>query len=160
MIGAAILLLLTFSAAAIGGLASRNAEQFYAELAKPAWAPDASVFGPVWTVLYVLMAVAAVLVWWSQPWSHSGVAARQRGLILYVVQLALNGLWTWLFFAWRLGALALVDIVALAAVLVWTILEFRRAHRVAAWLLLPYLAWVLFATALTLTIWRGNPDLL
>ena len=98
----------TFSAAAIGGWASANAPGFYALLNKPAWAPPAAVFGPVWTVLYLLMAVAAWLVWQGRP----GTGIR-RALSFYLVQLALNALWTWVFFAWRQGGWALVEIVVL-----------------------------------------------
>lgn len=81
-------------------------------------------------------------------------------MVLFGIQLALNALWPWLFFVWRQGAVSAVEIVGLLVVLVLTILAFARVHRVAAALLLPYLAWVGFATTLTWSVWRRNPGLL
>jgi benzodiazapine receptor len=148
-------LAVTFAAAALGAMASVDASDFYAQLARPAWAPPASWFGPVWTVLYVLMAVAAWLVWRRAGW------ARARGaLLLYLAQLPVNALWSWLFFAWREGALAMADVVVLWALIAATTVAFWRHHRVAGAMLLPYLAWVSFATALTYAIWQLNPTLL
>jgi benzodiazapine receptor len=145
----------TFAAAALGAMASVDASDFYAQLARPAWAPRASWFGPVWTVLYVLMAVAAWLVWRRAGW------ARARGaLLLYLAQLPVNALWSWLFFAWREGALAMADVVVLWALIAATTVAFWRHHRAAGAMLLPYLAWVSFATALTYAIWQLNPTLL
>jgi tryptophan-rich sensory protein len=129
--------------------------ELYARLDKPEWAPPAWVFGPMWTVLYVLMAVAAVLVLRRAGWPGARPA-----MVLFGIQLALNALWPWLFFAWRQGAVSAVEIVGLLVVLVLTILAFARVHRVAATLLLPYLVWVGFATALTWSVWRRNPGLL
>jgi nitroreductase len=94
---------LTYAAAAVGGAASARAGAFYAELAQPAWAPPGWLFGPVWSLLYTLMGVAAWLVW-----RERGFRAARGALTLYLAQLALNALWTWLFFAWRLGALAVL----------------------------------------------------
>ena len=145
----------TLAAAIIGGLGSVRSGELYAQLDKPEWAPPASVFGPMWTVLYVLMAIAAVLVVRRAGWPGARPA-----MVLFGIQLALNAIWPWLFFAWRLGAVSLVEIVALFVVLVLTILAFARVHRVAAAALLPYLAWVGFATALTWSVWRRNPGLL
>ena len=145
----------TLAAAIIGGLGSVRSGEFYARLDKPEWAPPASVFGPMWTVLYVLMAVAAVLVVRRAGWPGARPA-----MVLFGIQLALNALWPWLFFAWRLGAVSFAEIVGLLMVLLLTILAFARVHRVAAALLLPYLAWVGFATALTWSVWRRNPGLL
>jgi tryptophan-rich sensory protein len=146
-------LLVTAAAAALGGLASARAGEFYATLERPSWAPPAAVFGPVWTTLYVLMAVAAWLVW-----RERGFAGARVALALYLAQLALNALWTWLFFAWRQGALALAEIVVLWLALAATVVAFRRVRPLAGALLLPYLAWVSFATALTAAVWRANPD--
>ena len=146
-------LLLVAAAGALGAIASLDAPAFYAQLNKPAWAPPAGVFGPVWTVLYVLMAVAAWLVWKSP-------GPRAVALGLFVVQLAANALWSWLFFAWHRGALAFIDIVALLALIAATMVAFARVRRLAAWLLLPYLAWVSFATALSYSVWQRNPHLL
>jgi benzodiazapine receptor len=154
---ASLLLLLgvTALAAALGAVASVNAADFYGLLAKPSWAPSPRVFGPVWTVLYVLMAVAAWLVWRT-----GGLSAAKGPLALYLAQLALNALWTWLFFGWRSGGWALLEIVALWLILVLTLVSFWRVRAVAGVLLLPYWAWVTFAAALTAEIWRRNPGVL
>jgi translocator protein len=145
--------LVTFAAGAVGAFASRNAPSFYAQLVKPAWAPPSWLFGPVWTALYVMMAVAAWLVWRKVGWRGAGTA-----LGLFLAQLACNALWSWCFFAWRRGALAFGEIIVLLALLVACVVAFARVDRIAALLLAPYLAWVSFATALTLAIWRANPD--
>ncbi|MGN2246865.1 TspO/MBR family protein [Frateuria sp. GZRR35] len=147
--------LLSFAAAAIGALASIQAAAFYGQLAQPSWAPPASVFGPVWTVLYALMGVAAWLVW-----REAGQPGRRGALVLFVVQLALNALWSWLFFAWHLGGWAFADIVVLWLLLVATVAAFWRVRTIAGALLLPYLAWVSFATALNWAVWRLNPSVL
>ena len=148
-------LLLSFAAAALGGLASASAGGFYRELEQPAWAPPGWVFGPVWTVLYILMGVAAWLVWCERH--RPGAKA---ALALYLAQLALNALWTWLFFTWRLGAVAFAEIVLLWILILATLLAFRRVRPAAGLLLIPYLVWVTFAAALCHTLWRMNPDLL
>lgn len=148
-------LALTAAAGALGSLASVRAPAFYAELVRPAWAPPASWFGPVWTTLYLLMAVAAWLVWRERD-----APGRDRALVLFVVQLALNALWSWLFFGWRLGALAFVDVLLLFALIAATLAAFLRVRRVAGLLLVPYLLWVGFASALTWAVWQRNPGLL
>jgi translocator protein len=140
-------------AAVLGGLGSQDAPEFYAQLKLPGWAPPADVFGPVWTVLYVAMAVAAWMV------ARSGQEHR-GALVLFGVQLVLNAAWSWLFFDWHSGALAFVDIVAMVVLIAATTLAFWRAKPLAAVLMLPYLGWVLFATALTWVAWQGNPQLL
>lgn len=148
-------LLLVFAAAAIGGLASASSGEFYREIVRPSWAPPAWLFGPVWSVLYVFMGIAAWLVWRAR-----GFAGARHALLVFVVQLAANALWTWLFFVWRLGGLAFAEIVVLWAMILVTTVLFWRVNRVAGVLLLPYLAWVSFAAALTLATWRLNPGLL
>lgn len=140
-------------AAALGAFASRDAGAFYAQLSRPAWAPPGSVFGPVWSTLYVLMAVAAWRVT-RAPGSH------RAAVTLFVLQLAVNALWSWLFFAWHKGAASFADILLLDALVIATVLQFRRIDRLAAVLLLPYLAWILFATALNGSVWQLNPQLL
>lgn len=145
----------TFVAAAAGAIASVDAQQFYAALNRPSWAPPAAVFGPVWTALYLAMAIAAWLVW-----KDRGFAGARVALILFLAQLACNALWSWLFFAWHQGALALVDIAILWVLVVSTIVAFRRARTLAAVLLLPYLAWISFAAALNFAVWQRNPALL
>jgi len=144
-----------FAAAALGAWASADAPSFYAQLQRPGWAPPASVFGPAWTLLYALMAVSAWLFW------RAGGAARSRlGLPLFAAQRAANALWSWLFFAWRQGAWAFAEVIVLALLIAATIAAFRRVQRLAAALLLPYLAWVCFASALTWACWQRNPALL
>ncbi|MBU2885314.1 tryptophan-rich sensory protein [Gilvimarinus agarilyticus] len=147
-------LVVCFAAAFIGGLASVNAGAFYGELRQPAWAPPGYVFGPVWTLLYALMAVAIWRVWVRAP------ALRQPAVWLFLLQLSVNALWSWLFFAWQLGAAALLDIVVLLSLLVATVWQFRRFDKTAAWLLAPYVGWVSFAGVLNYTVWRLNPGLL
>jgi tryptophan-rich sensory protein len=147
--------LLTFIAAALGAFASADAATFYAELARPPWAPPAWLFGPVWTVLYALMAVAAWLVWRKR-----GLAGARGALVLFIAQLAANALWSWLFFAWRQGELALVDVLTLWGLVVATVVSFQRVSVLAAALLYPYLAWCTFAAALTFAVWRLNPAVL
>lgn len=146
-------LLAAFAAGAIGAVASIDAATFYAELSKPSWAPPARVFGPVWSALYALMGVAAWLVWRSP--GPKGLA-----LGLFGAQLAVNALWSWLFFAWHMGALATADALLLLALIAATVAAFWRASRLAALLLLPYLAWVGFASMLTWAVWKDNPGLL
>ncbi|CAH0132376.1 TspO/MBR family protein [Stenotrophomonas lactitubi] len=145
----------TFLAAALGARASISAADFYAGLTLPAWAPPASVFGPVWTVLYALMALAAWLVWRQGGWR-----ATMPALVLYLLQLALNVLWSWLFFGWKQGALAFADILLLLVLIVATVVAFHRVRPAAVWLLLPYLAWVAFASALNFAVWQANPGVL
>ena len=145
------------AAGAIGGIASRNAGDFYGALAKPAWAPPGWLFGPVWTTLYVMMGVAAWLVWRARPPAPADRAARRRGLVLFGAQLGLNALWTWLFFAWRQGAAAFAEILLLWAAVAATMSLFNRVRPPAAWLLAPYLAWISFAAALTWAVWQRNP---
>jgi len=139
-------------AGAIGALASIDAKEFYATLDQPAWAPPAAVFGPVWTLLYMSMAWAAWLIW-----RERGFARACGALGLFIAQLALNALWSWLFFAWHRGAFAFVDIVALLALIVATVVSFAKIRKLAAWLLAPYLAWVSFATLLSYFVWQRNP---
>jgi tryptophan-rich sensory protein len=138
--------------AAIGAFASVDAASFYAQLERPPWAPPASAFGPVWSVLYALMGTAAWLVWREKD----GKAVRPA-LTLFLAQLALNALWSWLFFRWRSGWGAFADVLLLLALIVATIVAFGKVSRWAAGLMLPYLAWVGLATALTWSVWQANP---
>ncbi len=155
LVGFFIILGITFSAAAIGGWASANAPGFYAELIKPSWAPPAAVFGPVWTILYLLMTIAAWLVWREDRKKNT-----RQALSFYLIQLALNALWTWVFFAWRLGGWALAEIIVLWLLILLTLIAFYRVRPLAGYLLLPYLAWVSLATGLTAVLWHLNPKVL
>lgn len=148
-------LLLCFATAAIGGLASRDAATFYAQLVRPEWAPPGWLFAPVWTGLYLMMAAAAWLAWRARGWPAFGPA-----LCLFVLQLVANGLWTWLFFVWKLGALAFAEVLLLWLLVLANTVLFWRTQRLAGLLLLPYLLWVGFACALTWSVWQANPALL
>jgi tryptophan-rich sensory protein len=144
-----------FLVAAIGASASLQAGAFYAELTRPDWAPPAAIFGPVWTMLYAMMAVAAWLVWRRREMPPARMA-----LVFFLLQLVLNALWSWLFFGWNQGALSFLDIVLLWAMLVVTLVLFWRVRPLAGLLLVPYLAWVTFACALNYEIWQLNPAML
>jgi tryptophan-rich sensory protein len=136
----------------LGSLATLPAiPGWYAQLAKPSFTPPNWVFGPVWTTLYVMMAVAAWLVW------RSGHVERWRALTAWGVQLALNLAWSLLFFGLKQIGLALVDLAALLLAIATTIWLCGRIAPPAGWLLVPYIAWVGYAGALNLAIWRLNP---
>jgi tryptophan-rich sensory protein len=135
-------------AAAIGGLGVSGTSAEYASLEQPAWAPPSGLFGPVWTVLYAMIAVAGWLAW-----RRVGFTAP---LWLYAAQLVLNAIWTPLFFGAGRYGLAFADIVGLWLLIGATVVTFWRIHRVAAALLLPYWAWVTYASALNLAIWQLN----
>lgn len=139
----------------LGAIASVEAAQFYAQLQQPNWAPPAQVFGPVWSTLYIMMAIAAWFVW-----RNGGVSKQAKGISLFCAQLAVNALWSWLFFAWHLGLAALINIAVLILLVVLTIGLFWRVNRWAGALLLPYLAWISFAAALNFSVWQLNPNLL
>jgi translocator protein len=145
-------LLVSFAAAAIGGVASANADTFYEQLRRPAWAPPSWLFGPAWTVLYVLIGVAAWLAWRERR-----VAEARGAFALFFVQHAANALWTWLFFAWRNAGLAFAEIVVLWGLILATLVAFWRIRPLAGALLVPYLLWVAYAAALTFAVWRMNP---
>ncbi|MBA2684300.1 MAG: tryptophan-rich sensory protein [Gemmatimonadaceae bacterium] len=155
-ISLALWILGSFAAGAVGAIASTRAPQFYAELEKPRWAPPARAFGPVWSVLYLLMGIAAWFVWRAQGWSGGARLA----LSLFVVQLALNALWTWLFFVLHRGALAFAELLLLLLVVAVTALLFTRIEPIAGLLLVPYLIWLGVAMALNHAVWRDNPTLL
>lgn len=148
-------LFICFAAAAAGGLASSQAGTFYRALVRPPWAPPGWLFGPVWSLLYILMAVSAWLVW-----RELGFRQGRSALSLFLVQLGANALWTWLFFVWHLGTLAFLEILVLWILILATTITFWRTRPAAGLLMLPYLAWVSFASALTLAIWKANPHLL
>lgn len=138
------LLAASFVVAFVGGLASTSGvDGWYAAADKPPWTPPNWLFGPVWTVLYTAMAVAAWLVW--RRWGWQGA---RGALLLYALQLTLNAIWTPLFFGAEQLWLGLAVIVALDAVVALTVVAFFRRHRLAGALLLPYLVWALYATTL------------
>ena len=125
---------------------------WYPTLTKPGFTPPNWLFGPVWTVLYAMMGVAAALVW--QRRSESAIS--RRALVFFGAQLVLNGAWSFSFFGAQSPSLGLVVIVALWGVLAWTTERFFRVRVAAGWLLVPYLLWVTYAGALNLSIWVLN----
>lgn len=145
-------LVVCFVAAAVGAIASLDAVDFYTSLERPAWAPPAGAFAPVWNVLFVLMAVAAWLVWLKR-----GTAGARGAFALFLAQLICNAAWSWAFFVWRSGAWAVVNALLLWLLVLATLVAFWRLRKVAAILLLPYLLWVTYALGLTYSIWRLNP---
>ena len=149
IIGAIVALVVTFGAAAVG--AGFPVDGWYEGLIKPAWNPPNWLFGPVWGVLYLLMAVAAWLVW-----RKSGLSGAAVPLGLFGLQLVLNAAWSWLFFGLHRPGVALVEIVLLWAAILATMISFWRVQPPAGWLLLPYQLWVTFATALNFALWRLN----
>lgn len=126
--------------------------EWYPTLAQPSFTPPPWVFGPVWTALYLMMGVALYLVWRLDP----APPGAKQALALYWIQLALNWAWSFLFFYFRAPGLALMEILALLVVLVWTTRAFDRYSRPAALLLAPYILWVGFATALNGGFWWLN----
>ena len=138
-----------FAAAALGGVTTAGSvRDWYPTLVKPAWNPPAWIFGPVWTVLYLAMAVAAWLVWRRVGWGAA--------LVWFALQLALNATWSPVFFGMHQIGLALVNIVLLWLAIAGTMVAFWKVTPVAGWLFVPYLAWVSFATALNFVLWRLN----
>lgn len=130
---------------------NRGLADWYPRLRKPSWNPPAWLFAPVWTLLYLSMAVAAWLVW-----RRDGFSGAPWALGLFVFQLTLNTIWSFIFFALRRPGLAAIEIVLLWAAIVATLAAFSSVDRTAAILLAPYLAWVSFAAVLNFTIWRLN----
>lgn len=148
----ALFLVICLGTAGVGALLTNlSVGDWYAALAKPSWNPPNWVFGPVWTALYCVMALAAWLVWRSEGWDS------RFSLFLFGVQLCLNVAWSGLFFGLRDPGLAVAEIVLLWLAILATIVVFWRTSATAAVLLMPYLAWVSFATILNATIWRMNP---
>jgi len=144
-------LLLAFAPGAIGGRFQPG--EWYAALTKPALTPPGWVFPVVWTLLYAMMGVALFLVW-----RRRGGPNRRLALAVFAAQLVLNAAWSWLFFGLHRPGLALVDIVALWLLILASTVLFWRIRPAAGALLLPYLAWVGFASYLNLMLWRLNPS--
>jgi len=123
---------------------------WYVALQKPSWTPPNWLFAPVWTVLYVVIAFAGWSVWRSKAISVT------KPILLWLLLLILNGLWSWLFFGLHRPELALIDIIALIITICWFIASSKNISRIAAWLFVPYALWVGFATALNFSIWQLN----
>jgi len=151
-IGLLLWMVLCFAVAGMGGRwTAGEVKGWYRTLTRPAIAPPNWVFGPVWTVLYAAMAVAAWRVWLTAP-TH----ARSWALALFLLQLAFNLAWSWIFFRQHALGAALVEVVLLWLAIGATTLAFGRVSPLAAWLMAPYLAWVAFAAALNAAFWRLN----
>lgn len=153
VVGLAACLALVFAAAGLGShFTAGGVGEWYASLAKPSWTPPDAVFAPVWTALYIMMAVAAWLVWRKA----GSFAAAKAPMALFAAQLSLNAAWPALFFGLRMPGPAFAELVVLWAALAATLAAFWRVSRPAALLLAPYLAWVTFAGALNFALWRLN----
>lgn len=151
-IGLVVSIALCLGAGGLGAaLTTPEINGWYRTIAKPAWNPPDWIFGPVWSTLYVMMAIAAWLVW-----KPAGLRAAAAPLALFGVQLVLNMAWSWIFFLLHRPGWAFVEIVLLWGAIVATMVAFLRRSKVAGMLLVPYLAWVSFASVLNFTIWRLN----
>ncbi len=152
----ALFLALAIGAGAVGAIFSpgfsASAAHWYALLAKPAWLPPQKWFAPVWIALYVLMAVAAWIIWRERYHRNRGTA-----IGAYALQLLLNALWPALFFGLKNIGAGLFAIVALWLAVGWNLREFARVRPFAALILLPYFLWVTFAAAINLAVWKLNP---
>jgi benzodiazapine receptor len=154
-LGLAGFLALSFAVAGAGGaITATSVGGWYQTLAKPAFNPPDWVFGPVWTLLYAMIAVAGWRVWRLRGWTANG--ALNPALLAWAVQLGLNLGWSFVFFGARMIGAALVEIGMLLAAIAVTARLFWRIERAAAWLLAPYAAWVAFATLLNAALWRLN----
>jgi benzodiazapine receptor len=154
-LGLAGFLALSFAVAGAGGaITATSVGGWYQGLAKPWFNPPDWVFGPVWTLLYAMIALAAWRVWRLRGWRARG--AIEPALLVWALQLALNLCWSFVFFGARMIGAALLEIVVLLAAIVVTLRLFARIERLAAWLLAPYAAWVAFATLLNAALWRLN----
>lgn len=151
-IGLVVLIVICLGAGGLGAaLTTPEIHAWYRTIVKPSWNPPDRVFGPVWTVLYLMMAVAAWLVW-----KPAGLRAAAVPLAFFMVQLLLNISWSWIFFRLHQPGWAFVEIVMLWFAITTTMVAFFSRSRLAGWLLVPYLAWVTFASVLNFTIWQLN----
>ncbi len=140
----------------VGGISgfftSSSVNTWFVTLNKPSFNPPSWLFAPVWTTLYIMMGISFYIIWNN----HAKLEKRYTGYTYYWLQLALNFLWSFLFFYFQRPHLALIDIILLFIMIASTIFSFRKVSKTAAWLLVPYLCWVTFATALNFEIWRLN----
>lgn len=151
-LGLIVILIVCLGAAGLGAIATTpEIDGWYKTITKPSWNPPDWIFGPVWTTLYVMMAVAAWLVW--RP---AGFQAAAIPSTLFILQLALNIAWSWIFFGLNRPGWAFTEIILLWTAILATLITFWRRSRWAGALLVPYLAWVSFASVLNFTIWRLN----
>jgi translocator protein len=145
-------LAICFAAGGIGAVAtSQSVRTWYPELKKPEWNPPNWVFAPVWTLLYVMMALSAWLIWRQSGWEGAKAA-----LVLFFIQLAANCAWSLIFFGMRAIGAAFAEVCFLLMTLFATTVAFYSISFLAAWLLIPYIAWVTFASYLNFRIWQMN----
>jgi tryptophan-rich sensory protein len=127
-------------------------QSWYQTINKPSWNPPNWIFGPVWTTLYVMMGIALYLIWKSD----SSDVLKKTAIAFFVVQLILNFFWSFIFFNQQQPGWALVEIIVMWVFILFTIFAFAQVSKPAAWLLVPYISWVSFATILNYTIWKLN----
>jgi len=149
VLGAIVAIVITFGAAYVGS--QFPVDEWYATLSKPSWNPPNWLFGPVWSLLYLLMAISVWLVW-----RDKGISGAIIPLIIFLLQLILNAAWSWLFFGLHEPSWAFAEIIVLWLAILANIILFWRINTISGVLLVPYLAWVTFATFLNYTLWRLN----
>ncbi len=153
VLGLISIMFITYAAAAIGGFGMGDSVvTWYPSLNAPSFKPPNWVFGPVWSILYTLMGISAFMVW-RKGWNTFGV---KMGLILYGIQLVLNSLWSIIFFNWHMLGFALFEILVLLFTIILTYVNFKRVSNWAAYLLIPYILWVTFASVLNGAFWALN----
>ena len=135
-----------------GFFTATGVESWYQTIARPTWNPPGWIFGPVWTTLYVMMGISLFLVWKED----ASVELKKIAIALFTVQLVLNFFWSFIFFNQHQIGWALVEIIAMWVFILLTIFAFAQVNKAAAWLLVPYISWVSFATILNFTIWQLN----
>lgn len=135
-----------------GFFTATGVDSWYQTINKPSWNPPGWIFGPVWTTLYVMMGIALFLVWKS----NTNEALKKTAITLFAVQMVLNFFWSFIFFKQEQSGWALVEIIVLWVAILLTIFAFAKVNKTAAWLLVPYISWVSFATILNYTIWKLN----
>ena len=138
--------------ATAGFFTATGVDSWYQTINKPSWNPPSWIFAPVWTILYIMMGIALFLVWKS----NNNEALKKRAMILFFVQLVLNFFWSFIFFDQQQPGWALVEIIAMGVAILLTIFAFAKVNKIAAWLLVPYISWVSFASILNYTIWKLN----
>jgi benzodiazapine receptor len=148
--GLVVFLLLCLGVGFLGSLATTpNIDGWYSDIQKPSWTPPNAVFAPVWTALYILMAISAWMIW--------RMAETKRGipLFLFFLQLILNAVWSWVFFGMQSPSAGMIDIVALWFVILAMIIAFWKINPLAGIIMIPYLLWVSFASALNFAIMQA-----
>ena len=151
-IGLALFVVVCLGAGGLGAIATTpEIDGWYKTIEKPAWNPPDYIFGPVWTTLFLMMAIAGWLVW-----QRAGARDAAMALTLFGIQLVLNVAWSWIFFAAHQPGWAFAEMIILWLAILATTVAFFRSSQSAGWLMLPYLAWVSFASVLNFAIWRMN----